>query len=72
MKLGVGGVSPIVRSQFGFHIIKLTGKHTWDEVDRPAVKRIVFDQERQKIFETFMTQLRKQANVVVHGELLKD
>ena len=72
MKLSVGGVSPIVRSQFGYHIIKLTGKRSWDEVDRPAVKRIVFDQERQKIFETFMTQLRKQANVVVHGELLKN
>lgn len=72
MKLSVGGVSPIVRSQFGYHIIKLTGKRSWDEVDRPAVKRIVFDQERQKIFENFMTQLRKQANVTIHGDLLKD
>jgi peptidyl-prolyl cis-trans isomerase C/peptidyl-prolyl cis-trans isomerase D len=72
IKLSVGGVSPIIQSPFGFHIIKLTGKHSWDEVDRPAVKRIVIDERRQKLFEAFMTQMRNQASVTEHLELLKD
>lgn len=72
VKLGVGDVSPIVRTQFGFHIIKLTGRKSWDDVDRPMVKRMVFDQRRHEIYEHFMDQLRKQAHVVVHAELLKD
>ena len=71
-KLSVGGVTGVVHSQFGFHIIKLTGKKGWDEVDRSMVKRLVFDERRQTIFEGFMTQLRKQANVVVNAELLKE
>jgi parvulin-like peptidyl-prolyl isomerase len=70
MKLGMNQVSPIVRSQFGFHIIKMTGKKPWDEVDHPAVKRAVFDQRRNQIYETYMTQLRNQNKVVVHTELL--
>jgi parvulin-like peptidyl-prolyl isomerase len=70
MKLGMNQVSPIVRSQFGFHIIKMTGKKPWDEVDHPAVKRAVFDQRRNQIYETYMTQLRNQNRVVVHTELL--
>jgi peptidyl-prolyl cis-trans isomerase C/peptidyl-prolyl cis-trans isomerase D len=70
--LSVGGVSGIVRSQFGYHIIKLTGKKSWDEVDRPMIKRIVYDERRAKIFEGFMTQLRNQAKVVVNAELLKE
>jgi parvulin-like peptidyl-prolyl isomerase len=72
VNLSVGSVSGIVKSQFGYHIVKLTGKKSWDEVDRPMIKRIVFDERRQQIFEHFMTQLRSEANVVVHAELLKD
>ena len=71
-KLKVGGVSGIIRSQFGFHIIKLTGVKPWEEVDKAQVKRVVYDERRAQIFETYMTQLRKQARVVVHPELLKD
>lgn len=70
MKLGMNQVGPIVRSQFGFHIIKMTGKKPWDEVDHPAVKRAVFDQRRNQIYETYMTQLRNQNRVVVHAELI--
>jgi parvulin-like peptidyl-prolyl isomerase len=70
MRLGMNQVSGIVRSQFGFHIIKLTGKKPWEEVDHPAVKRAVFDQRRNQIYETYMAQLRSQNKVVVHTELL--
>jgi parvulin-like peptidyl-prolyl isomerase len=71
-RLSVGETSPVVQSQFGFHIIKLTGKRSWDEVDRPMIKRIVFDDRRQEVYEAFMNQLRSQANVTIHSELLKN
>jgi parvulin-like peptidyl-prolyl isomerase len=69
-KLSMNQVSPIIRSQFGYHIIKLTGKKSWEDVDHPSVKRAVFDQERQAIFEKYMAQLRNQGKVTVHAELL--
>jgi peptidyl-prolyl cis-trans isomerase C/peptidyl-prolyl cis-trans isomerase D len=71
VKLRMNKVSGIVRSQFGYHIIKLTGIKSWDEVDRPGVKRAVIDQRRKQIFESYMTQLRNHNKVTVHAELLR-
>jgi peptidyl-prolyl cis-trans isomerase C/peptidyl-prolyl cis-trans isomerase D len=69
----VGAVtSQPVRSQFGFHIIKLTGMRPWDDVDKASVKRMLFDERRAEIFEKYMKTLRAQAKVTEHKELLRD
>lgn len=73
VKLGkVGNVSDIIRTRFGFHLIKLTGINAWEQVDKPRIKRIVFDERRKQIFDNYMESLRKQAKVAVRSELLAD
>lgn len=73
VKLGSPGkVSGIVRSQFGFHIIKLTGLRRWDEANKPKIKQLVFEEKRTKMFENYMNQLKKQAQISTRPELLKD
>lgn len=67
-----GKVSPIVRTQFGYHVIKLTSVRSWEDADKSAVKRLLFDQRRAELFEKYMASLRKQSSVTVHPELLKD
>lgn len=67
-----GKVSAVVRSQFGYHIIKLTAVRSWEETDKAQVKRLVFDERRAQLFEGLMKQLRQQAKVTVNGDLLKD
>jgi parvulin-like peptidyl-prolyl isomerase len=67
-----GKISGIIRSAFGYHIIKLTAMRAWDEVDKAQVKRLLFDERRAQIFDKFMAGLRQQAKVSVHSELLKD
>jgi len=69
-----GKISGIVRSQFGYHIIKLTAKHSWDEADKGLVKRMVFDEKRAKIFENYMVSLRNQASssIKIRPELIND
>lgn len=67
-----GKVSGIIRSQFGYHIIKLTAIRSWEETDRAQVKRQLFDDKRNQVFEKYMSQLRSQAKVTVHTELIKD
>lgn len=67
-----GKMSGVIRSPFGFHIIKLTAIRTWDEVDKGKVKRLVFDSKRQDLLERYLSDLRRQAKVSVNSDLLKE
>jgi parvulin-like peptidyl-prolyl isomerase len=72
LSLSTGKVSGIVRSQFGYHIIKVTARHSWEDADHAVVKQLLIEHRRDELFDKYMNQLRKQANVTVHSELLKD
>jgi peptidyl-prolyl cis-trans isomerase C len=72
-KLGVGSYTPnIVRSQFGLHIIKLTGVKDCNSIDIPEWQRMVYDEKRSKIFEDYLHELRSKAKVSVNQELIKE
>jgi parvulin-like peptidyl-prolyl isomerase len=66
-----GQVSGVVRTQFGFHIIKLTAIRPWTETDKAAVKRLVFEEKRNQLFEGYMKRLRAAAKVTVRSDLLR-
>lgn len=66
----VGDTSGPVRSSFGLHLIRLTGKHSWNEVDRARVKRIILEDKRQEIVSRYLNDLRQKAKVSVNDKAL--
>ena len=66
-----GKVSGIVRTRFGYHILRLTAVRSWKDVDRAKIKRLAFEDRRQKLFDEYMSRLRKSASVQVKSGLLK-
>lgn len=67
-----GKVSGIVRSNIGYHLIRLTAVKSWEEADSGKIKRLVFEKKREEIFEKYMGDLRKTAKVTVTSSLIKD
>ena len=73
MGLSVGAYTQEpIRTQFGWHIIKLTAKRSWDDADKPQIKRLVFDERRNEIFEHYMSQLKTKNKVAVNKALIKE
>lgn len=72
LRLKTGQVSNLVRTRFGYHIIKLTAIRTWKDVDRPSIKRLVIEEQRQKLFEAYIGGLRGKAKVQLNLSLLKN
>ena len=73
LKLGkIGDITSPVRTSFGMHLVRLTGKHVWTEVDRTRVKRLILEEKRQELVTRFLNDLRQKAKVSVNDKVIKD
>ena len=72
----VGQTSGIVKTQFGYHIIRLEGAKPPAYVSFEEVKDFIKQQlmqERQKeVFEKYIEDLKKNAKININEALLKD
>jgi peptidyl-prolyl cis-trans isomerase C len=69
-------VSDVVKSDFGFHIIKLTGKRAagirpLEEV-KEQIKGAIMPQKQQEIFQKIKEELKKSAKITVKEDVLKE
>lgn len=71
LKLKVNEISPLVATRYGFHIIKLVGKNTFDQANRRQIRTAVFDEKRKELFDAFFSQLQKQYPVEINKAALK-
>ncbi len=73
LKLGkAGDISSIVRTPFGLHLIRLSGKHSWSEVDRQNVKRVIFEEKRNELVTGYLNGLRQKAKVTINSSVIKE
>jgi parvulin-like peptidyl-prolyl isomerase len=70
-KLGkVGDIAGPVRTPFGLHLVRLTGKRSWLESDRNRVKGLIQEEKRRELVDRFLNDLRQKATVSVNEKAL--
>lgn len=67
----VGFITTPVRTQFGFHIIKILAKRDFKDINQELYKKIVYDIKRDEILKAYFKDLREKAKISVNSELLK-
>lgn len=75
LNLNVGETSPIIKTQFGYHIIKLTDRVTaqpksLDEV-KEDIRNIIKTKKRQELFNKLVSSLKTNSKIKVDDEILK-
>ena len=69
LRLKVGEVSGIIRTEFGFHIIKLLDRKGTDplpfEEIRERVKAEYYDGEMEKAFKQYLSTLKEKAVIEI-------
>jgi parvulin-like peptidyl-prolyl isomerase len=66
----VGFITKPVRTQMGFHIIKILGVKSYDQIDKNLYKKIIYDTKRDAIIENYFKNLAKGADVKTNPNLL--
>lgn len=59
----VGEIKGLIESQFGFHIIKLTGRRSFENANKRQIRAAVFDEKRKQIFNEYFDKLKKSYSI---------
>jgi parvulin-like peptidyl-prolyl isomerase len=65
----VGFISSPVRTQMGYHIIKIVGVKNFDQIDKNLYKKIIYDKKRDAILEDYFNNLAVGSNIKINSNL---
>lgn len=66
-----GFITPPVRTQFGYHIIKVLAKKDYESINTALYKKIVYDKKRDAILDKYFDNLQSNASININKEYLK-
>ncbi len=71
LKLKLGQISAPVRTQYGFHIIKMTGRRSYRDANKDQIRAAVFDEKRKVFFDQYFNSIRSRYRVTKNEKLVK-
>ncbi len=66
----IGYISKPIRTQMGYHIIKILGVKSYDQIDKNLHKKIIYDRKRDALIEEYYKGLAKGATIKTNLTLL--
>lgn len=70
--LKVGEITQnLVETPFGYHIIKLTGRRSYEEASKREIRMSVFDVKRKALFDAFFDKIKRQYKINVNSSLVQ-
>jgi peptidyl-prolyl cis-trans isomerase C len=66
----VGFISKPIRTQLGYHVVKILGVKSYDQIDKNLYKKIIYDTKRDAMIENYFKGLAKGADVKTNPNLL--
>ena len=67
----VGTIKGLVETPFGFHIVKITGRRSFEDANKRQVRAAVFDEKRKQAFNDYFEKLKKSYSIKTNPDLLK-
>ncbi len=70
-KIKVGDIKGLIGSPYGFHIVKMTGRRTYENSNKRAVKMGVLEEKKVALFNQYFAFLKKSYAVETNSKLIK-
>lgn len=71
LAMKVGEIRGLIVTPFGFHIVKLTGKRSFEEANKRQIRAAVFDEKRKQAFNEYFEKLKKQYPIKTNPSALQ-
>ena len=70
LSMKIGEIKGLVTTQYGYHIIRLTGRHAYVDANKRQIQAAVFDQKRKVIFDDYFSKLKKSYSIKENKSVL--
>ena len=71
VNMKVGEITGLIETQFGCHVIKLTGRRSFENANKRQIRAAVFDEKRKQVFNDYFEKMKKSYPIKENKGLLK-
>lgn len=67
----IGDLRGLIETRFGFHIIKVTGRRSYENANKRSIRLAVFEVKRKQAFDDFFAKVKRQYEIKQNTSLIE-